>query len=431
MSLFIGHRPGGRRPARGARPFPEATIMETPTTGHLTPADPAVDAWFRHVDHLARVIGARGSTTPAEARAADYARQTLERAGLAPQVESFNSVTSAWWPFSLATALTLVAVALYPLAGRVTAVISLVIIAAAATSALREVNMGWSPLRLLLPRRPSRNVWAPVPAAGDRRHRVAVIGHLDTHRTPLLFSSLGWQQVMHIVVPAGFVAMVALVALFVAGAFLQMRALYLASLAPAALVALVLLLTVQADLTPYTPGANDNATGAGLVLALAESLAAQPLANTEVWLVATGCEEVGCYGAIDFYRRHRDDLRDAVVLVVDTVGGPGSGPCYLRSEGMLLPHRYDAGLLALADAIAAGRPELGAYSRKMTEAYTEGLPALQAGLRPLTLCGFTPGGVLPNWHQPSDTVENIDLGALARNYAFVRELLQRIDSGPA
>lgn len=407
--------------------------MERPTVRPSLPADPAVDTWFNHIEHLAQAIGPRGSTTPAEARAADYARATFERVGLQPQVEPFTSAVSAWWPFSLATALALVGLAVYPLAGRLTAVLSIALIAAVALAALREVSMGWSPLRLLLPRRRSQNVLAVAPAKAGGAHRVAVIGHLDTHRTPLLFSSLRWQRVMHIIVPAGFVAMIILVGLYVAGVVIQTRWLWLASLAPAALVTALLLLTLQADLTPYTPGANDNATGAGLVLTLAESLATQPLDHTEVWLVATGCEEVGCYGAIDFYRRHREDLRDAVVLVVDTVGGPGSGPCYLRSEGMILPHRYDAGLLALADAIAAERPELGAYSRTMTEAYTEGLPALQAGLRPLTLCGFTPPPhpELPHWHQPSDRPEHIDRDVLARNYAFVRELLRRIDSSPA
>ncbi len=394
-------------------------------------ADPAVDTWLGHVEYLAKTIGPRGSTTPAEALAAEYARETFERFGLKPAVERFRSAVSAWWPFSLATALVLLAVAVYPLAGRATAVIALLIIAATVISALREVGMTWSPLRLMLPSRPSQNVLAVVPAGGEALRRVAVIGHLDSHRTPLLFSSLRWQRVMHVLVPAGVVAMIVLVGLYAAGLFVQSSVIYAVSLAPAVVVAAVFVFTLQADLTPYTNGANDNATGAGLVLTLAEALAAQPMPHTEVWLVATGCEEVGCYGAIDFFRRHGTELRDAVVLVGDTIGGPGSGPCYLRSEGMVLQHAYSPDLLALADGIAADRPELGAYSRKMPEAYTEGLPAMQAGLRALTLCGFTPDAVLPNWHQPSDTVENIDRNVLARNYAFVRELLQRIDSSPA
>jgi len=86
---------------------------------------------------------------------------------------------------------------------------------------------------------------------------------------------------------------------------------------------------------------------------LAETLRDRSLRETEVWLVATGCEEVGCAGAIAFFNAHRNELRDAAVIVVDTVGGPASGPCYFRSEGMVLQHKYDPELLALADAVVA------------------------------------------------------------------------------
>lgn len=387
--------------------------------------------WFGHIDYLARVIGPRGSCTAGEAEAARYAHEQFKRAGLEPQRERFRSASSAWHPFALAVALALLSVAVYPLGGRATAAIALVLVAAVAASALREINLLSNPLRLLLPRRESQNVWAIVPPAGAPKRRVVVVGHLDSHRTPLLFRSLRWQRLMHVIVPIGFLAMVAAVVLFAIGLATQATVVYLITVSLAAVLAPVLLLMLQADLTPYTHGANDNATGAGLLLTLAETLREQPLRNTEVWLLATGCEEVGCYGAVAFFRRYRDALRDAAVLVVDTVGGPGSGPCYFRSEGMVLQHQYDPGLLTLADAIAKERPELGAYSRRMTEAYTEGLPAIQAGLRALTLCGFTPRDELPHWHQRTDTVENIDRDVLARNYAFVHELLQRIDGGAA
>ena len=387
--------------------------------------------WFSHIDYLARVIGPRGSATEAEAEAARYAGAQFERAGLAPQAERFRSAVSAWHPFALAMAIALGAVAVYPLAGRVTAAIALALITAVTVCAVREINLLWNPLRLVLPRRVSQNVWAVIPPAGEPKRRVVIVGHLDSHRTPLLFKSLRWQRLMHVIVPAGFLAMVAGVVLLAIGLATQATLVYLIAVSLAAVLAPVLLLMLQADLTPYTHGANDNATGAGLLFTLAETLGDRSLRKTEVWLVATGCEEVGCSGAIAFFNAHRKELRDAAVIVVDTVGGPASGPCYFRSEGMVLQHQYDPGLLALADAIARERPELGAYSRRMTEAYTEGLPAIQAGLRALTLCGFTPEDELPHWHQRTDTVEHIDRDVLARNYAFVRELLQRIDGGAA
>lgn len=410
-------------------------MLSCPDVETSSPASPktdsAVETWFRHIDYLARVIGPRGSTTPGEAQAAEYARQTFQQAGLEPRVERFKSATSAWRPFVWMTALALLAFIMYPLAGRISAVFALLLTAASVASALREIHLMGNPLRLLLSKRESQNVWASTPAAAEARHRVVVMGHVDSHRTPLLFRSRRWQRFMQVLVPAGFLAIAALVAIFAVGIVIQTRTIYLIAAVPAALVVPVLLFVLQADLTPYTPGANDNATGAALALTLAEVLSAAPLQQTEVWLVVSGCEEVGCYGATAFFREHRAELGDAVVLVVDTVGGKGSGPCYFRSEGMVIPYRYDPGLLALADAIAVERSELGAYSRRMTEAQTEGLAAIHAGLRALTLCGFTPDGELPNWHQPTDTVENVDREVLGRNYEFVMELLRRIDAGSA
>ena len=92
-------------------------------------------------------------------------REQFERAGLEPQVERFRSAVSAWHPFALTMALALVAVAVYPLAGRVTAAIALVLITAVVVCALREINLLWNPLRLVLPKRESQNVWAIVPPA--------------------------------------------------------------------------------------------------------------------------------------------------------------------------------------------------------------------------------------------------------------------------
>lgn len=387
-----------------------------------------IDTWFTHIDHLARVIGPRGSTTPGEARASEYAQETFRRYGLDPRVERFTSPVSAWLPFGAAMGLALLSVGMYPLAGRASASVALVLFLVSALAAMREAQLLWSPLRLVVSKRGSQNVWAVVPAAGERRRRVLIVGHIDTQRTPLLFRP-GWGRVLYGLVPLGGVAIVALAALMVTGLFVQERVIFLLSLGPTTIVLVMMLLMVQAEATPYTAGANDNATGAALVLTLAKLLRGGPLTHSEVWLLTTGCEEVGCQGAIAFYRAHEAELRDAMVVVVDSVGGPGSGACYLRSEGAPLPRRYDARLLALADTIAVERPDLEARGTRLTMGYSEGLPAIQAGFRALTLWGLTPDGKLPFWHQAEDIVDNIDRAALSKNFGFIQELLHRIDAG--
>ncbi len=390
--------------------------------------DPRVGRCLEHVHHLAAVIGPRGSTTESEAEAAAYARVVLERAGLEPRVERFQSAVSQWRPFALAATLSLLAVALYPLAGRVTAILSTLIAASTLASAYLELNFSPNPLRWLLPKRPSQNVWALIPPANTPRRRVVLVGHLDTHRTPFVFGSPARLKVFGVLVAGAFASMAALVILYIVGAVVQSNLLYIISMAPTVVLVLVLLMTVQADATPYTAGANDNATGAAVVLALAERLQQEPLANTEVWALNSGCEEVGCYGAAAFVREHREELGDAYFIALDSVGGPGTGPCYITREGMTIPYRSDASLVALAEGIAAERPDLGAYPHVMSLGFTEGAIGIKSGLRSLTFVNLTPDGILPYWHRPDDVFENVDPDVLARTQEFLWELLQRLDA---
>jgi hypothetical protein len=383
---------------------------------------------LEHVRHLAETIGPRGSTSPQEREAAEYAAGVLEGLGLSPRVQPFTSAVSAWRPYALALALSLLAAAIYPIGGRITAVFASALVAAVVASALLEIDFTPNPLRWLLPKGPSQNVIAVIPPRGEVRRRAILVGHLDTHRTPFLFGSTGRLRLFALLSPLGFGAMAILGALFIAGAVTRESALYYASLAPTALLLLILPLLVQADFTPYTHGANDNASGAAVVLSLAQRLSAAPLANTEVWTLHSGCEEVGCYGADAFLREYRERLDGASFISLDSVGGPGSGPCFITREGMVRRYHSDPGLIALAKDIAARRPELGAYAMVMSTAYTEGAIGIKHGLPSITFVNLRPDGVLPYWHRPDDIAQNVDADVLARSEEFVWELLQRIDA---
>jgi hypothetical protein len=390
------------------------------------------DRWaaraLEHVRHLSLDIGPRGSTTPAETEAAAYAWGVLDRLELSPHMQRFRSAISAWRPFALAATFGLLAVALYPLAGRVTAGLAAAIAAVTLVSSFLELSFSPNALRWLLPKRPSQNVWAVIPASHQAAQRVVVVGHLDTHRTPFIFGSAARLKLLGVLVALSFLSLAALAVLYLVGAVIQEDILYPISLAPAVFLLILLLISVQADMTPFTHGANDNATGAALVLALAERLKEEPLANTEVWALNSGCEEVGLYGAAAFVREHRQELGDAYFIPLDSVGGPGTGPCFITREGMLKPYRSDPGLLALCREVAAQRPELGAYPGVMKLGFTEGAIGIKNGLRTLTFVNLTPAGELPFWHRPTDVYENVDPDVLTRTSAFLWELLQRLDS---
>ena len=130
---------------------------------------------------------------------------------------------------------------------------------------------------------------------------------------------------------------------------------------------------IQADRTPFTAGANDNASAVGLVLTLAETLRNTPLRHTRVWLACTGCEEVQHYGAIDFFRRHRDALKQPTAIAFEMLGC--AGPSWLTREGIIVPFRADPGLVNLAEEIAAQHPELDAYPARLARQHRDGRPA--------------------------------------------------------
>lgn len=382
---------------------------------------------MQHVRYLAETIGPRGSTTPKEAEAAQYAEGVLRQAGLEPVTEPFTSARSSWYPYALFLGLLVVSVVIFWIGGRTGAVVALLLGLFSIASVLLELAFRSNPFRWILPKGRSQNVWARLPPREQPVQHVVLFGHLDSHRTPLVFSTDRWTRLFGVLIPLGLLSSFILLVLFAIGVFSSVWLWRILSLPFGLFVFFVFLLTLQADLTPFTAGANDNATGAGVVLSLAQSLANQPLRHTMVWCVLSGCEEVGCYGADAFARLHRLELSNAMWITLDSVGGNGAGPAYLTKETFLLTSHSDPVLLNLSGQVAAAHPHLGAYPHAFQGAYTEGAIGVMHGFRVLSLVGHRRDGVLPGWHRPSDVVENVDSDVVDRSQVFVWELLQVID----
>lgn len=390
------------------------------------------DTALHHIEHLSTTIGPRGSTTAKEKEGHAYVQQILTDQGHPVRTETYLSGTSAYLPFILALGVVLLAEAIFYFAGltpnaAMGGLAALALSALATTSAILELLARDNPLRWFLAAEPSQNVIAVTPAQGQAKRRVAVVAHVDTHRTPFFWRTADSYRVFRVVMTLSIVSLGVLNVLFLIDLFAPTAALYPISLVPAGVVLVALLMSLQAQYSPFTAGANDNASGVGVLLALAEKAKREPLANTELWWVATGCEEVGAYGSADFIRRHADALDNGAVLVVDSVGASGTGPIYLTREGLLKPLAHSPELLALADQIAADQPALGAGRCTVQNPYTDASPALEAGLEALAFVGYNRRGWIPNWHNPSDVLAHVDAEAIDRTERFVWEMLKRLD----
>ncbi len=382
-----------------------------------------------HIRALAVDIGPRGSTTPGERRGAEYCQQVFEKMGLRPVWDTFSSARSIFHPHLIGATLMLLAFVLYPLGGQATAILAALLSLLVLVSELQELGFQNNLFRLLVPKGESQNVHALIPPVGDHRQDLVLIGHIDTQRTPLVFRSPQWVEIYKGFTTAAFVLFALQILLFALGAVFQWSWVWYAAIPSAVSALLLLALCIQAELTPFTAGANDNASAVAMVLALAEEFKNEPLQHTRVWAVCTGCEEVQHYGAIDFFRRHRAELRNPKAIVFELVGC--AGPAWLTQEGIVVPFHADARLASLAEAVSANNPDLDAYPVTISGGNSEMADCIRAGVPAITLFGLTKNGEAPYWHQPGDTYDKIQPEVVARSYRFTREMIARLDQSAA
>jgi hypothetical protein len=307
----------------------------------------------------------------------------------AVQIEPYQGAPSTYRPYALAlTAAMLGTVVVWLVAGWPVMAVAAILNALGAWGMLAETDFAANWMRWFLPRAGSQNAVGVVRPTDKVRRRVVLCAHLDTHRTPVFYSSKAWHTLFGVLVAGAFASMVAAALLYGLGAILGWEAVRWFGLLAALIQVFALGLCLHADFTPFSPGANDNASGAGVILGLVERLAAEPLAETEVWLAFTGCEEVSAYGMVAFLDAHAAELGDdAVYVILDQVGL--GKLMYLTSDGLILKRKTHPFALDLARRADSALPELK-VGEQVGIAYTDAAVATKRGLIALTVDALPP-----------------------------------------
>lgn len=89
-----------------------------------------------------------------------------------------------------------------------------------------------------------------------------------------------------------------------------------------------------------SPGAVDNASGVGVLLALAEYYVAHPIHHPKIGFLFTGAEETGAHGANAFAESLHAEGKQCAFLVLDMVGA-GNVLRYVIADGVYFPLRTD------------------------------------------------------------------------------------------
>jgi hypothetical protein len=373
------------------------------------------------IETLAGNIGPRRPASDAEAAGAETIANALRSSGVPARVESFESYASFGYPVAAIAALAL-APGLLPRRRRA---FRGAIAAAAAGLVVSEGGLRTTPLSDLLATGESRNVFATIEARGEASRTLCLMAHSDTSRSGLLFHpALGPRLQPLFAAPA-----MATLALAAVSPLEHRRAFRVVARGLRAGLAATLVLIAERELRGEdVPGANDNASGAGAVVELASEIAAAPLESTRLVVLVTGSEEAGLLGARAFLDTH--DTDGWLFLNFDGVGAPATLR-YLPQEGIGRTWPADDALIGLAERVRADHAELGLEPVDAPTGLTYDATAVLArGGRALTLVSAD-GGRIPNYHRPSDTVENLDLDRLERAIAVGRELIALVDRGEA
>jgi hypothetical protein len=383
------------------------------------------------IRRLSETEGGRGSCTPGERRACEYAAEVLLRLGSQDvQIEPFQAIPSTYAPFGLAFAAALTGSLISLIyAGWAALLLGAIFNALGFWAMLAETEFAASWTHWILPKAKSQNVTARIPPSGPVKARAVLCAHIDSHRTPVFYSSNAWYALFAILIALTFLSMRAGALLFGLGMLLGWSWVRWSGLLVGAVQVFALGMCLHADFTPFSPGANDNASGVAVALALTQTLLEKPLAHTEVYLALTGCEEVGAYGMAAYLQQHAKKLgSETIYIILDQVGAGQIK--FLTADGLLLKHKTHPQALRLARGIVARRPELEAYEG-VGLAYTDALRATKKGLVALTLCTVPADEAQSgsNWHQMTDTLEHVIPDDLGKMVSFTQEILQELDQG--
>jgi hypothetical protein len=181
---------------------------------------------------------------------------------------------------------------------------------------------------------------------------------------------------------------------------------------------------------PVCPGANDNLSAVAVLVALAERLRDEPLHGIRVLLASCGAEEVIQGGIHGFAARHFPELarNRTWFLNLDTVGSPRL--ILLEGEGPVVMEDYhDRGfrdLIARAAESADAPLRRGMRARASTDAV---IPS-RAGYPTATISSMSRYKTLSNYHQMSDTPENLDYATVSQALTVTDAVARALASDP-
>jgi hypothetical protein len=169
-------------------------------------------------------------------------------------------------------------------------------------------------------------------------------------------------------------------------------------------------------------GANDNASAVAAMLQAAETLNRELPDDTELWVVATGAEEIGSRGMQAFMNRHPHWPRERCLFInFESVGSTHLH--FAVNEGASKKTHYSDASVAFTTRLAERSSQAPITPIELMIG-TDGRVPARRGYEAVSLVSLEANQVPRNYHRPNDIAEYIDLKTVQRAGAFAIEVAQ-------
>jgi hypothetical protein len=376
-------------------------------------------------------IGPRPPCCPGEGACARFYENILRESCDEVNVEEFSACPGAYKAsFRLPMIAYLIALALYwwvPVASFIIAALGFVVM-------IGEMMLMHEIIDFAFPKQQSTNVAGKIKPAGETKQVVVISAHLDSNWEFPLMRRMGASFAIIPAVTTFATALLLLLSLM--KSIILLSALNAGSLfssvewdlfwvVAAALPFVVLQLFFMLSNRPVA-GANDNLSALAIGNELAKTLsrAENRLNNVEVWIVATGCEEIGSKGSKAFAAAHREELRNAKVLVVDMVGNKNA-PLEVYKAEMVNAVKMSP---ELVDLVCHCATELGIPIKVANSAgFTDATGFRQAKIAATSIMSIPTSRKTFFYHTRNDTLENVAFENLVATYYICLSLIRKLD----
>lgn len=374
---------------------------------------------------IERLVGEQGRLpgSDADRHATDYLTAELERLGREVEIDEIRVRPDHHFAHAICVALAI--------AGSVistwSAPAGVIVLLAAAASMYLDLTARFYSFRTLLPRRTTHNLTSPG-SSPEASARVVLVAHHDAGRTGLLYARFGGRLpglLGRLAGPLDLIFWTIGLALVLAAVRILIGDpgwLTALQFLTAIVLAIELLLLVDAGLSDPSPGAVSNAAGVAAALELVKRVDADRPQRLDLQIVFTGAEQGLMLGMRDWLRQRDSQLRRQLNFFInlDTLGA--GAVRYITAEGYVAVYEHNHDLIDLCSRVAAENDVEPHIWRRGSDAV---LPAIK-GHPSVTICSLDEQDRAPT-DTSADTVDAVDLESLEHAIDFTEALIRRMD----